>query len=615
MRPSISQLEGWQLEGLSKAASAARDNAGALYSSVSDCSRALSAAQDWRGRTRDAATRRIDEEVDHGYEVRNLLLRLADDADDAYKGLQHARDYVLQQKKLAEGQGFTVGDDGSVSSDDSEKADEAAVFQLSIGSGLDEAERVDTTFGNSLRDTQSDLAAIRDGQQDIALPDGSHLDPDAVVTRLAAMTPDQRAEFLAGLSADDQRQLVIAAPEKLGNMNGVPFDMRISANEINIRTALFDEQQKPTPDPARIKQLEAMLAPMPDPAVTDNPDTKPVSVGPGATPGTNMVDRKFVLFDPAGNGRMIEMIGELKPGVPGVGVIVPGTNTTLNGSGSNHDSTWNLADKTGGPIFLYMDGDFPQGLSDLGNGAPSPRFAADMAPRLVDFGHEVDRAVAAQAPGTPVSYVGHSYGGSTVGTAEQLGLRADRILFASSAGTGIYSTEWHDPNAAVQRFSMTAPADPIGIAQSYPRDGLTVSGLHLPGNPHAGNPLNGDPDEIPGVTRLDTGFYGSERDGHKPGDVVFGPDGHGKYWDDPKSTAFKNIVGVIAGTEVTEYVERGIESSAVDVGLGDDGDGAKETFNFAEGFAASRIPYAHINPYANPHITDNPQLGPTIKVR
>ena len=40
---------------------------------------------------------------------------------------------------------------------------------------------------------------------------------------------------------------------------------------------------------------------------------------------------------------MIEMIGDIKPGVRGVGVIVPGTNTNLNGSGSNHESAVKLA--------------------------------------------------------------------------------------------------------------------------------------------------------------------------------------------------------------------------------------------------------------------------------
>src|SRR3546814_1136993 len=57
---------------------------------------------------------------------------------------------------------------------------------------------------------------------------------------------------------------------------------------------------------------------------------------------------------------------------------------------------------------------------------------------------------------------------------------------------------------SVQRYSMTAPGDLIGVVQSYPEGGLTVpGGIHLPGNPHASEVLGGDPDEVPGVIRLD----------------------------------------------------------------------------------------------------------------
>ncbi|MBF6296407.1 hypothetical protein IU459_02485 [Nocardia amamiensis] len=616
MRPLISQLEGWNIDGLNRAAEAARNNAETLYSSVNDSSRAASAAGDWKGQTRDAAMRRIDEEVDHGYEVRALLLRLADDADDACKGMRHSRDYVLGQRDAAVGQGFVVTDDGQVTHPDPEKAGDAGVFQLNISSGLDELERLDNTFGASLRDIQADLAAIRDEQQDITVPDGSRHDPDAVATQLASMSPDQRATFLAGMSPEAQRQLVIAAPEKLGNMNGVPFAMRIEANEINIRNALTVEKQKPDPDEARVRQLQAMLAPIPSPDTTQ-PGQKIESYGPNATPGNDLIDRKFVMFDTGGNGHMIEMIGEMKPEAPGVGVYVPGTSTNLNGSGSNHMAAWNLADQTGGPIFLYMEGDFPQSLTSPSDGAPSPKFAQDMAPKLVEFGREIDREVAQHAPGKPVSYVGHSYGGSIVASAEQLGLRADRILHASSAGTGVFEGSWNNPNPNVQRYSMTAPGDMIGIVQSYPQAGLTLpGGIPIPGNPHAGHPLGGDPDEVPGVTRLDTGYYHSDADkaGHKPEEVVFGPDGHGKYWDDPTSDAFKNIVGVIAGTDVTGYVERGIETPFVDVGLGDDGNGGKESFDAGKAATMGQM-FGADDPYANPRVTDNPQPGPRIDVK
>ncbi|WP_280219508.1 alpha/beta hydrolase [Nocardia neocaledoniensis] len=615
MRPTIPQLDGWNLAGLQRTADAARANADVVSASVDDCSRAVSALGSWHGHTRDAAGLRIDEEVDHGYEVRTVLLRIADAAADAHLGLNHARTYVLGQRDLAVGQGFSVEPDGRVSHPDPDKEGAAGVFQLNLFGGLDEIERLDNQFGTSLKESLADLTAMRDGQPDVTLPDGTVRDPDAVAVQLAAMSADERAAFLSGLSPEAQRQLVIAAPEKLGNLNGVPFAMRVEANEIVIRNALTTEKAKADPDESRVKQLEAMLAPIPNPEGTGTLDTTAAA----ATPRLDMVDRKFVMFSTEGNGRMIEMLGEMKAGAPGVGVYVPGTSTNLNGSGSNHVAAWNLADKTGGPVFLYMEGDFPQSLTSLSDGAPSPRFAADMAPRLVEFGREIDREVGTSMPGTPVTYVGHSYGGSIVGSAEQLGLRADRILHASSAGTGVFDTGWNNPNPDVQRYSMTAPGDLIGVVQSYPEGGLTVpGGIQLPGNPHASEALGGDPDEAPGVIRLDTGFYGSARDGHEAGEVIFGTDGHGGYWNDPRSTAFENIAGVIAGTGATAYVERGIETDVVDIGLGDNGDGAKEGFDAAKAAAAAQTARAfglELDPYADPRITDNPGPGARIGIR
>ncbi|MFE3545811.1 hypothetical protein ACFXK0_22855 [Nocardia sp. NPDC059177] len=613
MRPTIPQLDGWNLDALQRAATATRANADMLATSVDDCSRAVSAADGWHGRTRDAATRRIDEELDHGYEVRAVLLRIADDTDDAWLGLRHAKTYVLDQRRMAVEQGFQVAPDGRVSHPDPAKEGAAGVFQLNLLGGLDEIERLDGQFGARLRDSLADLGALRDGQPDITLADGTLADPDAVVVRLAAMTPDERAALLAGLSAEAQRQLVLAAPEQLGNLNGVPFLLRIEANEINVRNALTTEKQKPARDDARIRQLEAMLAPIPNPEGVGTLETAPAATGAGATPRLDMVDRRFVMFSTEGNGRMIEILGTMKTGAPGVGVYVPGTSTNLNGSGANHVAAWNLADQTGGPVLLYMEGDFPQSLTSLSDGAPSPRFAAEMAPRLVDFGREIDREVSAHAPGTPVSYVGHSYGGSIVGSAEQLGLRADRVLHASSAGTGVFDGGWNNPNPEVRRYSMTAPGDLIGVVQSYPDEGLSIPGVgQLPGNPHASDVLGGDPDEVPGVTRLDTGFYGKDFDGHDRGEVVFGTDGHGKYWDDPSSTAFQNIVGVIRGSEVTGYVERGIETDWIDIGLGDNGDGVKEGFDAGKAATAGQL--FDVDPYADPRITDNPGLGPKLDV-
>lgn len=633
MRPTIPQLDGWQLDALKRAGDLAGEHAADLYEAVSNCSRTVSAADKWSGHTRDAATRRTDEEVDHAYEVRNLLQQLSDEAGDAHRELSTARTYVLGQRDQAVAEGCSVDPAGYVTHPDSESAEaqgRAGVHQLNILSGLDEIERLDTAYGATLRAIQQDLSAIREGQADVTVPGwpGGNKDPDEVVTMLAGMTPDQRATFLAGMSPEAVRQLVIADPDRMGNMNGVPFDTRIAANQVNIRNAIAAKEAKPDKDDKKIARWRSLLEPVADPAknvrkpvlddgriVDSDSDKKPnyQIVRSNNVSGADdaQVDRQFIAFDPSGNGRMIEMYGEMKPGSPGAGVYVPGTGTNLMGSATNQTAAWNLADQTGGPVFLYMDGDFPQ---DILADAPDPKYAEDMAPRLVEFGRELDREIARSAPGTPVTYVGHSYGGSVVGTAEQLGLRADRVLHASSAGTGVYDMPWNNPNPDVQRYSMTAPGDMIGASQSAPRN--TGIDVDIPGiperNPHGGHPSGTDPDEIPGVTRLDTGYYG-DHNGDGFAEPVFGKDGHGKYWDDPDSTAFQNIAAVIAGGEATAYVERGIETPYVDVDLGDDGNLGAEVADAARALINEQR--TGRDPYADPRVTDNPELGPRIPIR
>lgn len=613
MRPAISQLRAWNLGGLSTAGSTVASNAANLDAALDEVQRAMDNADQWHGRTHDAANTKVVEEVDHGHEVRNVLNRLADALGDAERELTHAREYTLGQVDSALAQGFSVSDSGDVTHRDAKRKPDADHLAFTIGNGLDEVERLDTTYGKAIADAALDLGAMKNGQPDITLPDGRVADPDDVVAGLAGMSADERAAFLNSLSPDAMQALIDADPETMGNTDGVPFPVRIAANEINIRNALIDERQKAEPDEKRVKQLASMLAPVTDPEGLANRGHTPTARGDKATENDGLVNRQFVAFSTAGNGRMIEMLGTFHPGNKGVGVYVPGTGSNLDGSTTNHNAAWNLAQLSDSPVLLYMNGNLPQ---DLITEAPFPGDARSMAPELVEFGKEVDRQVAANSPGTPVTYIGHSYGGSVVGSAEQLGLRADRVLYASSAGTGVYEGPWNNANPDVQRFSMTAPGDMIGATQSIDQ------GV---------NPHGSDPDEMLGVTRLDTGYY-SPGDSEHPGEVVFGPDGHGDYWNDRDSTAFRNMVGVVSGGDVNGYVERGIESNNIDVDLGDEGDGLDEGIDGTKGLVLPGLSGATIpalpgliptiplpefaeDPYGNPVVTDNPELGPRINVR
>ncbi|OMC04420.1 hypothetical protein A5733_21385 [Mycobacterium sp. NS-7484] len=625
MPASISQVEASNPEALVQSG-ADIGNRASVLSAQMDQQRAMidTLRSGWTGTSADAAIASATASLERMQRLHDSLTALQTALQSGGAELVQQRNAILGSVEQLRGQGWQVADDGTVSIRPGSALDffsrlspvnrmllqaMAARASAQLKTMLAQFETTDTKVGQQVRDAAASLSAPDPKQA----PDPNS--PKALVDRLAGMTPDERAAFLAGLSPETLHEMVLADPQVMGNTDGVPFDTRIEANNINIRNALAEEKAKEHPDEARVKQLEAMLTPIKDPN------------GSG-----NLVPRKFVAFSTEGNGRMIEMIGDIKPGIKGVGVVVPGTNTNLNGSGSNHASAMELAKQSGSPVFLFLGDDFPQGLDK----AADPSYAASMAPKLVSFGHEIDRAVGERAPGTPVTYIGHSYGGAIVGTAEQMGLRADRILHASSAGTGILTGEYTNPNPDVQRYSMTAPGDPIAVVQSLPRD-VSLSNIpgvdQIPGIPHnvdgrIGNPLGGlpsatDPDNIPGVTRLDTGYYGPE--GAHPNQVIVGTDAHGKYWDDYDSDAFRNMVAVINGGEATGYVERGIQTNYVDIDVGDDGNFGAEAADQGRAAGGPKIPNLpwddngsydrRQHPWDNPVVTDNPGRGPRVQVK
>jgi hypothetical protein len=242
------------------------------------------------------------------------------------------------------------------------------------------------------------------------------------------------------------------------------------------------------------------------------------------------VPRQILAFDPA-RASLVELNGDLRAATA-VGVLVPGLNTTITDSATNTTAARRFVAAGRGNVAMitYLGGPFPTGQLAAGVlDAADPRYALDMAPRLVAFSEDVNRTVeqvsAVNGRGVPVTYIGHSYGGSIVGTAERLGLTADRVIYVEAAGAGVgvqESGDWHNRNPDVLRFSMTAPGDPIELVQG------------LPTGPHGA-----DPDELPGVIRLDTGR-------RLNGEVMSGLAAHSDVLDEP-SDAWRNVLGVMTG--------------------------------------------------------------------
>lgn len=569
-RPSVSQARAWQPETLADLADAWDHAAGGVQIHLDQVARtALDTTEFWSGSAAEEARARVEELTAPGRRAARALIAAAAAARDGARQIGQARRDALHIADSAAAEGYGVAEDGVVTA----PAAAPELLRLLCGGAETVAAEMMATRATELtRELVTALhrlgAADRETAREIdvafthgpppaaTVPAGAWtMTPREIVGAWSGMSQDRIAEQLASMPAAQREQLVIDAPREVGNTDGVPWPMRMAANRINVADAILEQRRivdipaedkvrrmfaaglglddgsaerlwlAAHADPvvraaivathdreaaARIDFYEGLLADVPDPTNRDGAE----------------VPRQLIAFDPD-RASFVELTGDLSTATS-VGVVVPGLSTTIAGSAADTETSRRFVAAGGGDVAMltYLGGPFPTGAWAAGViDAGKPTYALDMAPRLVAFSEDVHRAVAAAGRDIPVTYIGHSYGGSILGTAEQLGLTADRTVYVAAAGAGVGvdgPDDWHNRNPEVQRFSMTAPGDWIEAVQG------------LPLSPHGA-----DPDAMPGVVRLDTGY-------RLDGSPMAGPAAHSAVINEP-SDAWHNILAVITG--------------------------------------------------------------------
>ncbi|WP_132993220.1 alpha/beta hydrolase [Gordonia zhaorongruii] len=511
---TVDDVLSWDLTQLPVAAASLDTLADRLVDAGSAAVAHAHSDADWHGATHDAATARIDVVNGSLRRTARAVAAAARATRSGHARLEQSRTALRQQVYVARVAGFAVSASGAATHSDHARAADALYLTEKIQSKLAAVAANDSMTSNALHGALESLDGSGDSTS-VVLPGGPSGAPNHAAQRMAELPPAERRPYWESLSPAERNRVITADPGTVGNLDGVPFTGRITANRLSMLNLLADEERLGREDGPAADKLRTLL---------DD-------------------DRRFIAFDPDAGGRFVELIGDIDQDAPGVAVFVPGTGTALDDSESLRANAQALHKRTKTPVIVYANGDFPQTI--VGNPlhgtrsmAIDPRLAMEAAPRLAAFGKQLDVELAITAPGVPTTVIGHSYGGSIVGTAEQLGMRADRVVYASSAGTGtLPDAEWSNPDPDVRRYSLTAPGDLIHIAQEY---GGLVHG--------------GDPDTAPGVTRLDTGYSGPDENGNRH--LLEGTSAHSSYLSDPESDAFEAIAQVVIGEEPDHYVDR-----------------------------------------------------------
>ena len=576
-RPTVSQAQRWRPEALHEVADAWDDAAGELQAEVDGLRRAAGETV-WAGATAAAAADRLAHVETAAVAMARGFVAASVAARDGAARLTAARDAAMAA--VAETDPYRVADDGTVTLPDGPVAplllltsggDERAARLMMATRATELTKRIQAAL---TRLGAADAETARDIDEAFAVPAapeapartqpvGMAVPADTeIVAGWPTMSQDRIAAQVAAMTPAQRQHLVDTMPAQVGNTAGVPWAMRVAANRINIADAILDQRRTiDQPDDDKIRQFvgSRVQSRSLDPAgaermwasVQSDPKLRAAAIAAhdadahrqiafyqgllaevpdptrrGKPPGT----RQILAFDPA-RSSLVELTGDLRSATS-VGVLVPGLNTTIVGSADETDTARRFVAAGRGDVAMitYLGGPFPTG--DLVTGlfnAAEPRFALAMAPRLVAFSEDVERTLTDTESVTghriPVTYIGHSYGGSILGTAESLGMTADRTLYVEAAGAGVCvhgPGDWHNRNSDVLRFSMTAPGDPIELVQGFPT-----------------GPHGADPDEMPGVIELDTGR-------RLDGTVMSGLAAHSDVLTEP-SDAWRNILGVITG--------------------------------------------------------------------
>ena len=303
--------------------------------------------------------------------------------------------------------------------------------------------------------------------------------------------PDEVVEWWASLSEGDRARLLDERSEDLGNLDGLPPAVRYEANrrrvevEIDQARAEVDELQGEVDGRGRWDRFEDWLGDVNPASESDTERLAWLRDRLATLEGLVDDGRQIWVFDPAGDGRVAEVLGDLEE-ADTVAVVVPGiTNDIANydglrGNAANLQRHAEEIDpgRTHATI-AWLGYDTPDDLPGAASSGPADTGAED----LVGDAIEVDR-VNGSARRT---IVGHSYGSVVTGHAMTDGIDIDAVAVVGSPGMGPDDRD-DLGSPAVELFAGRHQRDVVPYAPAHGEDpsadgyGATVFATEVTGH-------------------------------------------------------------------------------------------------------------------------------------
>jgi pimeloyl-ACP methyl ester carboxylesterase len=270
---------------------------------------------------------------------------------------------------------------------------------------------------------------------------------EGTMQALTTMEPADRVAVFLGMTARDASWLAHHYPDEMGSLAGAPVGLRYVANQMLIRheMELLDEQRTQLRDQWRGQIVTALIS-----ALSERIAEYQRWLDEG---------RQILVFDPRGDGRVVEVFGDLD-GAGRIAVVVPGTANDLGNfseedGGFRADASDLLAATSGTGIatIAWLGYDPPDSLgATMRNSANEG--AAELQRFLAEIDPQEDRAI---------TVIAHSYGSVLAGTAARLGLEANDLVFVGSPGTTLASASDAVLRPGGRVWVALAERDPIAL--------------------------------------------------------------------------------------------------------------------------------------------------------